>query len=125
MAESQRLALPDVHTGHALGNDVPDGSQQVVLAGGRQGSFEFEVCIEVIFNRALGRARDEDQLGCTGLDCFFDCVLDQRLVDDRQHLLRACLGRRQKTRASARNGKYGGSDFLGHGVLHNDKWPAS
>src|SRR5437660_585838 len=38
--------------------------------------------------------------------CLLEGVLDQRLVDDRQHFLRDRLGRRQETRAESADRKY-------------------
>ncbi len=89
--------------------------QQFFLALRLQHGFEFRVGVEMIFDRSFGAARDEYQRFGAGGQCFVDRVLDERFIDDRQHLLRACLGDGQKSGAAAGNGKYGCLDgFVGH-----------
>ena len=48
--------------------------------------------------------KNKDQLLGAGADRFLHRVLDQRLVDDRQHLLGAGLGGRQRCRFQAGEG---------------------
>ena len=60
----------------------------------------------MVLDAALAAAGDEDHLGDSGRRRFLDRVLDQRLVDDRQHLLRLRLGGRQKSCAEPGHGKY-------------------
>ena len=48
---------------------------------------------------------------------FLDGVLDQGLVDDREHLLGHGLGGRQEAGAESCDGKYGLADFFTHGVV--------
>ena len=48
---------------------------------------------------------------------FLNGVLDQWLVDNRQHLLGGCLGGGQESRAQSGNGKYGLAQRLSHGCL--------
>jgi hypothetical protein len=55
--------------------------------------------VEMILQRALATAGDEDELLDPGGPGLLDRILDERLVDDRQHLLRDRLGRRQETGA--------------------------
>src|SRR5439155_16272328 len=45
---------------------------------------------------------------------FLDAVLDDRLVDQRQHFLRLSLGRRKKPRAQPRGGEHGFADRGSH-----------
>ena len=71
---------------------------------------EFVIRVEVVFDRALGIARHEDQLLGPGRERLFRRVLDQRLVDDGQHLLGAGLRGRQEARAASRHRKYRRSD---------------
>ncbi len=69
----------------------------------------------MILERALAAPGDEDDLFDPGLQRLFDRILDQRLVDDGQHLLGHRLGRGQKPRAQASDGKNSLSDRLdGH-----------
>ena len=76
----------------------------------QQQVFELAVGIEVIFDGALGRAGDEHQAPRAGRQRLFHRVLDERLVDDRQHFLRAGLGRGQEPGTAPGDGKYGDVD---------------
>src|SRR5690606_30193465 len=60
---------------------------------------------------------DEHQGVATGLDGLVHGVLDQRPVDDRQHLLGYGLGRREKTGAQSGDGEYGLANPLAHQIL--------
>ena len=55
----------------------------------------------MILDRILAAAGDEDDVGDTGRQRLLDPVLNDRLVDERQHLLRLRFGRREKTSAEA------------------------
>ena len=68
---------------------------------------ELVVEVEVILDRALLGRGDDDDLLDPGGDRLFDRVLDDRLVDQRQHLLRLGLRRRQEAGAPARGGEDG------------------
>ena len=61
----------------------------------------------MILDRVLAAAGDEDDVVDAGGERLFDAVLDDRLVDERQHLFRLRLGRREEARAEARGGKHG------------------
>ncbi len=118
VAEPERHALTHEDAGRFGRDDVADERQQVVLTGLGQLALELGIGVEVIFDRALRRARDEDEALGAGVERLLDGVLDQRLVDDRQHLLRRRLGRRQEARSSTRDRKHGCSNawhryFLG------------
>ena len=71
----------------------------------------------MVLDRALGAAGDEKELLDAGGLRLLDRILDQRLVDDRQHLLWHRLGRRQKAGAEAGDRKYRLADTLMHGTL--------
>ena len=47
-----------------------------------------------------------------GRDRFLDAVLDDRLVDERQHFLGLRFGRRKEARAQAGGGKNGFADVI-------------
>src|ERR1700752_1451776 len=53
---------------------------------------------------------DEHQRVATGLHGFVNGVLNQWLVDDRQHFLRHGLGGREKAGAKSRDREYGSPD---------------
>ena len=64
----------------------------------------------MILQRALAAAGDEDDLLDPGRQRLFDRILDQRLVDDGQHLLGHRLGGGQKPCAQPRDGEDGLAD---------------
>ena len=61
----------------------------------------------MVFDGALGAARDEDHFGDAGRRRFLNCVLDQWLVDNGKHFFGHGLGGRKETGAQAVNWKYG------------------
>ncbi|MNY62459.1 hypothetical protein D3C86_1992690 [compost metagenome] len=50
--------------------------------------------IEVILQRALATPGDDRHMLQTGRMCLLDAILDQRLIDNRQHLFGHRLGGR-------------------------------
>jgi hypothetical protein len=70
---------------------------------------------KVVFDRALVAPGHEDHLAHTGRVGLFHRILDQRLVDHRQHFLGLGLGGRQEARAQAGNREYRLLDQ--HGLL--------
>jgi hypothetical protein len=54
----------------------------------RERVFELELAVEMVLDDGLVAAGDEDEMFDAGLARFVDHMLDQRLVDHRQHLLR-------------------------------------
>ncbi len=85
--------------------------QRGLVLGGERG-FELGAGVEVVFHGGLAAAGDDDDLGAAGGDGLFDAVLDQRLVDEAEHLLGRGLGGGKKTGAHACGGKDGFADFL-------------
>mgnify|MGYP003345338993 CR=1 FL=1 len=76
--------------------------QLVALATLSERLFELEHQVEMILDDALVPPRDEDEVLDAGFLCLVDDVLDQRAVDDRQHLLGHGLGGGKEARAEAR-----------------------
>ncbi len=68
-------------------------STDMSLAALAHRGFELERDVEVLDDRGLAAAGDEDHLLDPRLARLVDRVLDQRPVDDRQHLLGNRLGR--------------------------------
>ena len=66
----------------------------------------------MVLERGLAAAGDEDHLLDPGLERLLDRILDERPVDDGQHLLGDRLGRGQEARAEAGDGEDRLSDFL-------------
>ena len=66
---------------------------------------ELDRHVEVILDRVLAAAGDEDDVVDAGRDRLLDAVLDDRLVDERQHFLRLRLGGGQEAGAEAGGGE--------------------
>jgi hypothetical protein len=77
------------------------------LAAPGHGGFEFESGIEMLDDGGLAAARHEDELFDARFARFIDGVLDQRSIDDRQHLLGDGFGGWKKTCAQTRDGENG------------------
>jgi hypothetical protein len=58
----------------------------------RQRQFELELAVEMILDDALVASGHEDEMFDAGLTGLVHDVLDQRAIDDRQHLLGHRLG---------------------------------
>ena len=109
MAEAERLALPDVgEVDHV--RDLADLVELFALAARLEKRLELHRDVEVIFDRVLAAAGHQDDVVDAGGDRLLDAVLDDRLVDERQHLLRLRLGRGKKPGAEAGGGEHGLAD---------------
>ena len=84
--------------------------QLPVLAAPGERVIELGVPVEMVLQRALAPAGDEDELLDAGGARLLDGVLDDRRVDHRQHLFGHCLGRRQEPGAQPGDREHG----LGH-----------
>ena len=115
MAEAERLGLTQINAVDVVRENAAHDFKKFVLAFFFEFAFELGVGVEVVFNRALVAARDEDHFRDAGAGGFFHGVLNQRLVDDRKHFLGHRLRGGEKTRAEAVDGEY---DFANgfHGV---------
>jgi hypothetical protein len=89
------------------------------LAAMLEFALQFVGLVEVVLDGALGTAGDEDHVGDAGGHRLLDRILDQRLVHDGHHFLRAGLGCRQETGAQAGDGKHRFGDFLHRHVFNN------
>src|SRR5574340_518033 len=109
VAETELLLL--AHVGD-LGEvaDVPDLPEHLDVAALLEEMLELVVEVEVVLDRPLLAARDDDDLLDAGGNGLLDRVLDDRLVDERQHLLRLRLGRGKEARTPAGGGEHGLSD---------------
>ena len=105
MAQTKRLLLPHIADPRQR-RDAARDSQQLVLAALFERRVQLEAVVEVVFHRALAAAGDDDDVLNSGGDRLFHAVLNDGLVDQRQHLLGDDLGGRQKTRAEPARGKY-------------------
>src|ERR1700683_3250396 len=76
----------------------------------------------MILDGALGRAGDEHQPPGTGGQRLIDRVLDQRLVDDRQHFLWTGLGRRQEACAASGYREHRGPNLCYSHAVDPRRW---
>ncbi len=120
VTQAERRRLADVDARGVRGQHAAQLVEQVALALLLEHGLQLLVGIEVILDRALGGAGDEHQAPRAGGKRLLDRVLDERLVDHRQHLLRARLGRRQEARAAPGHRKHGGADRRFRIVLIED-----
>src|SRR5205085_1438910 len=101
VSEAERLTLADVRDAGELrdGARLPD---QPLLAALAQHVLQFERDVEVVLDGGLTAPGDDDDRLDAGQNRLLDDVLDERLINERQHLLRRRLRRRQEARAQAR-----------------------
>ena len=106
MPEAQLLLLTDVgHLGEVA--DVADLPEHVDVALLLEQVLELVRQVEVVLDRPLLAGRDDDDLLDPGGDRLLDRVLDDRLVDEREHLLRLRLRGRQEAGAPSGGGEDG------------------
>ena len=90
MAEAELLLLADVGDLGEVG-DRPDLAQHLDVALLLEQVLELEGEVEMVLDRPLLARGDDDDLLDPGSHGLLDRVLDDRLVDQRQHLLRLRL----------------------------------
>ena len=107
VAEPELLLLPHVrHLGEVA--DRPDLPEHLDVALLLEQVLELVGEVEVILDRPLLAGGDDDDLLDPGRHGLLDRVLDDRLVDEGQHLLGLGLGGREETGPPA----CGGEDSL-------------
>jgi len=80
--------------------------------------FEFKTDVEVVFNGGFAAAGHHDDVGDTGVDRFFDAVLNNGLVDERQHLFGLRFRGREEAGSETGGGENGFANFRGgHSLL--------
>src|SRR5262249_17890094 len=84
------------------------------LAALLQGRLQLVRRVEMVLERTLVATGHEDELLDACGQAFLDGILDQRPIDDGQHLLRHRLGCRQDTRAQPRHRQDRLPDTLSH-----------
>ena len=101
------IAEVDRHTAR-----MGDGVGISILAALAQQVLERTIGLEVAQQlRLAGRGDDNGIVDLLRVECLLNDVLDDRLVEHRQHLFGRALGARQKTRA-----KTGGGDDCLHSI---------
>ena len=113
VAQAERFTLTDVREVDQV-RDVPNLGEQLFLAARLEERLELDRDVEMILDRVLAASGDQDDVGDAGRDRLFDAVLDDWLVDERQHLFRLRLGRREKPRAESCGRKDGFAQWRSH-----------
>ncbi len=103
----------DVGNVDHVGDAAHDGQQILFLAAFEE-VLEFEADVEVILDGGFAAPGDDDDVLNPGVDRFFDAVLNDGLVDDRQHLFGLGLGGGQKAGSQPGGGENGFANFSGH-----------
>ena len=124
VSQAQRLLLTYVgHVDH-VGNLAHD-LEQVELAFFFEHSFQLVADVEMIFDRALAAPRDHDDLIASRRQRLFHAILDDGLIDQRQHLFRLRFGGRKETGAQSggrENRLCGRSRFLRRSLFVRRSW---
>ena len=113
MAQSHCLFLTDVGDMNHVA-DLPDHAKQVGFLSLLEHFFQLVADIEVIFDRSLAAARDDDDLVATGSQRLFYAILNDWFINDRQHFFWLGFGRRQEARAQTCCRKHRLADFHRH-----------
>ena len=122
MAEAEGLLLAHVGDRDDLG-DLAHLLEQAVLALLLEHVLELEGRVEVVLDRVLAAARDDDDPLDAGVPRLLDDVLDQWPVDQGQHLLGLGLRGGQEPGSQA-GGREDGDADLGHASSLADAAPA-
>jgi len=96
-----------------------EGVELGLLAASAQRRLELEGMVEMILERRFRATGHEDEFLDAGGPRLLEGVLDQRLVDDRQHFLRDRLGRGQEARAESADWK----DSFAYRLVHQSVFP--
>ncbi len=110
VTEAERLFLSRVADLHHV-RDIADHLGLLFLAVLLEEIFEKWRSVEVILDRALAAAGDNDDVLDAGSHAFFSDILNLRLIDNGQHFFGLRFGGRQKTRAQAGGRQNGFADF--------------
>ena len=116
VAQSQRHLL--AHGDHRAGFDLglTQRLERISLVARAQRGLELERDVEMFHQCRLAAAGDHAELLDARRARLLDRVLNQRLVDHRQHFLGDRLGGRQEPRAEARDGQ----NSLAQGLDHDE-----
>src|SRR2546423_2988776 len=98
MSQTKRLLLTHVAEARHVG-DRAHGFQIALFSAFFQKVLKLERNVEMIFDGSFAAPRYDDDGLYAGCDRFFDNVLYERLINERQHLFRRRFRRRQESRA--------------------------
>jgi len=103
VTETERNLLAGEARRTGLRQDMREQRQFGILVALAQHLLEFELNIEIVFDHTFATAGHEYEMFDAGFRRFIDHILDDRLVDDRQHFFWHSLCGRQEAGAEARN----------------------
>ena len=109
MSQTERLALAHVREVDQV-RDLADLGEHLVLAARFEERLQFHRDVEVILDGVFATASDQQDVVYARRQGFFDSVLDDGLVHQRQHLFRLRLGGWQKSGAQPGGRKDGFTD---------------
>ena len=115
VAQAQRLALPHVREVDQV-RDLADLREHLVLAARFEERLELHRDVEVILDRVLAAAGDQQDVVDARGQRLLHAVLDDGLVHQRQHLFGLRLGGRQKPGAKSCGRKNGFSNTRQRGL---------
>ncbi len=116
--QAQRFLLPHIGDIDHV-RDGAYGGQQILLVARFEQVLQLEAHIEMIFDRGLAAAGDDDDVLDSGMNCFLHSVLDQRLIHQREHFLRLGLGGGEETGAKPRGRKDGLANLCVHQLTYS------
>ncbi len=105
MAKAERFGLANVDAVDVDRQHAAQLFQHTQFALGFQFDLKLIRFIEMIGDGTFAASNNENQVGDTRRGSFFRRILNQRLIDDRQHFLGIGLGCRQKAGAETGGGK--------------------
>ena len=115
VSQSERFFLADVGDVNHVRN-LADDLQQVGLPALFEHLLEFVADVEVVFDRLLAAAGDDDDLIASRMHRLFHAILNDGLVDQRQHFFGLGLGGGKEAGAQTGGGKNSFANFHRHGV---------
>src|ERR1700754_2651382 len=115
MPQTQRFGLANIEAIDMTRLDAAYERKQLLLSTRLEFRLDLVRLVEMVLDGALAAARHEDHFGDTCCDGFFDGVLNQRFIDNGQHLFRAGFSCRKKAGTEPRHGK-NGFRYFKHGT---------
>ena len=116
VSEAERFALTNVGQVD-LARNLTDLGELVLLSPRLEERLELDRDVEMVFDRVLAAARDQNDVVDAGGDSLFHAVLNDRFVDEWQHLLGLRLGGREKARTESGGGEDRLANLLTSGIL--------
>src|ERR1017187_4958784 len=113
VSQPQGFLLPSVRNVDHVG-DVAHDRKQILLAPRFKHVFQLEADVKMIFDGALAAAGDDNDVLNSGMQRLLDAILNERFIDQRQHLHRLRLGGGQEAAAKPPGREYGFANLGSH-----------